>query len=157
MKVKLIVVGKTAFDYLKEGESVYENRLIHYTNYERILIPDVRSPKNFSNEELKKKEGESILAKITNQEFVVLLDEKGKSFTSVYFANWINQKINENVSTLTFIIGGAYGFSKELYERANQKISLSEMTYSHQLVRVIFLEQLYRAHTILKGEPYHHE
>jgi 23S rRNA (pseudouridine1915-N3)-methyltransferase len=157
MKVKLIVVGKTAFDYLKEGESVYENRLIHYTNYERILIPDVKSPKNFSTEELKKKEGESILAKITNQEYVVLLDEKGKSFASVSFANWINQKINENVSVLTFIIGGAYGFSKELYERANQKISLSEMTYSHQLVRVIFLEQLYRAHTILKGEPYHHE
>lgn len=157
MKVKLIVVGKTAFDYLKEGESVYENRLIHYTNYERILIPDVKSPKNFSTEELKKKEGESILAKITNQEYVVLLDEKGKSFTSVSFANWINQKINENVSVLTFIIGGAYGFSKELYERANQKISLSVMTYSHQLVRVIFLEQLYRAHTILKGEPYHHE
>ncbi len=157
MKVKLIVVGKTAFDYLKEGESVYENRLIHYTNYERILIPDVKSPKNFSNEELKKKEGESILAKITNQEYVVLLDEKGKCFTSVSFANWINQKINENISTLTFIIGGAYGFSKELYDRANQKISLSEMTYSHQLVRIIFLEQLYRAHTILKGEPYHHE
>lgn len=157
MKVKLIVVGKTAFDYLKEGESVYENRLIHYINYERILIPDVKSPKNFSTEELKKKEGESILAKITNQEYLVLLDEKGKSFTSVSFANWINQKINENVSVLTFIIGGAYGFSKELYERANQKISLSEMTYSHQLVRVIFLEQLYRAHTILKGEPYHHE
>lgn len=157
MKVKLIVVGKTAFDYLKEGESVYENRLIHYTNYERILIPDVKFPKNFSNEELKKKEGESILAKISNQEYVVLLDEKGKNFTSVSFANWINQKINENVNVLTFIIGGAYGFSKELYERANQKISLSEMTFSHQLVRVIFLEQLYRANTILKGEPYHHE
>jgi 23S rRNA (pseudouridine1915-N3)-methyltransferase len=157
MKVKLIVVGKTSFDYLKEGESVYENRLIHYTNYERILIPDVKSPKNFSNEELKKKEGEAILAKITNQEYVVLLDERGKNFNSVSFANWINQKINENVSILTFIIGGAYGFSRELYERANQKISLSDMTFSHQLVRVIFLEQLYRAHTIIKGEPYHHE
>jgi 23S rRNA (pseudouridine1915-N3)-methyltransferase len=157
MKVKLIVVGKTSFDYLKEGESVYENRLIHYTNYERILIPDVKSPKNFSNEELKKKEGEAILAKITNQEYVVLLDEKGKNFNSVSFANWINQKINENVSILTFIIGGAYGFSRELYERANQKISLSDMTFSHQLVRVVFLEQLYRAHTIIKGEPYHHE
>ena len=103
MKVKLIVVGKTSFDYLKEGESVYENRLIHYTNYERILIPDVKSPKNFSNEELKKKEGEAILAKITNQEYVVLLEEKGKNFNSVSFANWINQKINENVSILTFI------------------------------------------------------
>lgn len=157
MKVKLIVVGKTSFDYLKEGETVYENRLIHYTNYERILIPDVKSPKNFSNEELKKKEGEVILAKITNQEYVVLLDEKGKNFNSVSFANWINQKINENVSILTFIIGGAYGFSRKLYERANQKISLSDMTFSHQLVRVIFLEQLYRAHTIIKGEPYHHE
>ncbi|NBR15047.1 MAG: 23S rRNA (pseudouridine(1915)-N(3))-methyltransferase RlmH [Crocinitomicaceae bacterium] len=157
MKVKLIVVGKTSFDYLKAGETVYENRLIHYTNYERILIPDVKSPKNFSNEELKKKEGEAILAKITNQEYVVLLDEKGKNFNSVSFANWINQKINENVSILTFIIGGAYGFSRKLYERANQKISLSDMTFSHQLVRVIFLEQLYRAHTIIKGEPYHHE
>jgi 23S rRNA (pseudouridine1915-N3)-methyltransferase len=157
MKLKLIVVGKSAFDFVKEGEEVYEKRLVHYLSFEKIILPDIKNPKNLSVDELKKKEGELILSKISNQDFLVLMDENGLNFTSVKFSEWINQKVNEGIRTMVFAIGGAFGFSKEVYDRSNQKISLSKMTFSHQLVRVIFLEQLYRAQTILKGEPYHHE
>jgi 23S rRNA (pseudouridine1915-N3)-methyltransferase len=125
--------------------------------FEKIVLPDIKNPKNLSVEELKKKEGELILSKISNQDFLVLMDENGSNFSSVKFSEWINQKVNEGIRSMVFVIGGAFGFSKEVFERANQKISLSKMTFSHQLVRVIFLEQLYRAQTILKGEPYHHE
>ncbi len=157
MKIKLIVVGKSAFDFVKEGESVYEKRLIHYLPFEKLVLPDIKNPKNLSLEELKKKEGELILSKLTNQDFLVLMDENGSQFSSTNFANWLEQKVNEGTRSMVFVIGGAFGFSKEVYERSNQLISLSKMTFSHQLVRVIFLEQLYRAQTILKGEPYHHE
>ena len=157
MKIKLIVVGKSAFDFVKEGEDVYEKRLAHYLPFEKIVLPDIKNPKNLSVEELKKKEGELILSKISNQDFLVLMDENGSDFSSVKFSEWINQKVNEGLRSIVFLIGGAFGFSKEVYDRSNQKISLSKMTFSHQLVRVIFLEQLYRAQTIMKGEPYHHE
>lgn len=157
MKIKLIVVGKSAFDYVKDGELIYEKRLIHYLPFEKLVLPDIKNPKNLSLEELKKKEGELILAKVTNQDFLVLMDENGTHFSSSKFANWLEQKVNEGTRSIVFVIGGAFGFSKEVYERTNQLISLSKMTFSHQLVRVIFLEQLYRAQTILKGEPYHHE
>ena len=157
MKIKLIVVGKSAFDFVKEGEDVYEKRLAHYLPFEKIVLPDIKNPKNLSVEELKKKEGELILSKISNQDFLVLMDENGSDFSSVKFSEWINQKVNEGLRSIVFLIGGAFGFSKEVYDRSNQKISLSKMTFSHQLVRVIFLEQLYRAQTIIKGEPYHHE
>ncbi len=156
MKIKLIVVGKSAFDFVKEGELVYEKRLIHYLPFEKLVLPDIKNPKNLSLEELKKKEGELILSKLTNQEFLVLLDVNGSQFSSTNFASWLEQKINEGTRSMVFVIGGAFGFSKEVYERANQLLSLSKMTFSHQLVRVIFLEQLYRAQTILKSEPYHH-
>lgn len=156
MKIKLIVVGKSAFEFVKEGELVYEKRLIHYLPFEKLVLPDIKNPKNLSLEELKKKEGELILSKLTNQEFLVLLDENGSQFSSTNFASWLEQKINEGTRSMVFVIGGAFGFSKEVYERANQLLSLSKMTFSHQLVRVIFLEQLYRAQTILKSEPYHH-
>lgn len=156
MKIKLIVVGKSAFDFVKEGELVYEKRLIHYLPFEKLVLPDIKNPKNLSVKELKKKEGELILSKITNQDFLVLMDENGSQFSSTNFASWLEQKVNEGTQSMVFVIGGAFGFSKEVYERANQLISLSKMTFSHQLVRVIFLEQLYRALTILKSEPYHH-
>jgi 23S rRNA (pseudouridine1915-N3)-methyltransferase len=156
MKIKLIVVGKSAFDFVKEGEDVYEKRLIHYLPFEKLVLPDIKNPKNLSVDELKKKEGELILSKISNNDFLVLLDENGSYFSSVKFSEWLNQKLNEGTRSLVFVIGGAFGFSKEVYERSNYLISLSKMTFSHQLVRVIFLEQLYRAQTILKGEPYHH-
>jgi 23S rRNA (pseudouridine1915-N3)-methyltransferase len=157
MKIKLIVVGKSAFDFVKEGEVVYESRLVHYLPFEKIVLPDIKNPKNFSKDELKKKEGELILSKVTSQDFLVLMDENGSYFSSVKFSEWLNQKLNEGTRSLVFVIGGAFGFSKEVYERSNYLISLSKMTFSHQLVRIIFLEQLYRAQTILKGEPYHHD
>lgn len=157
MKIKLIVVGKSAFDFVKEGESVYEKRLIHYLPFEKLVLPDIKNPKNLSVEELKKKEGELILSKITNLDYLVLMDENGTHSSSTKFASWLEQKVNEGTRSMVFVIGGAFGFSKEVYDRSNQLISLSKMTFSHQLVRVIFLEQLYRAQTILKREPYHHE
>ena len=131
--------------------------MINYLHFEKLVLPDIKNPKNLSVDELKKKEGELILSKITNQDFLVLMDENGSYFSSVKFSEWLNQKLNEGARSLVFVIGGAFGFSKEVYERSNYLISLSKMTFSHQLVRVIFLEQLYRAQTILKGEPYHHE
>jgi len=157
MKIKLFVVGKSAFDFVKEGEELYEKRLVHYLPFEKLVLQDIKNPKNLSQDELKKKEGELILSKISNQDFLVLMDENGTYFSSVNFSEWMNQKLNEGIRSLVFVIGGAYGFSKEVYDRSNFLISLSKMTFSHQLVRVIFLEQLYRAQTILKGEPYHHE
>ena len=156
MKVKLLVVGKTAFDYLKIGEEIYQDRLKHYCSFERIEVQDVKNPKNFSKEEIKRKEAISILSKLSPNDFLVLLDENGKEFSSVELANWI-EKRNLLPQNIVFVIGGAYGFDSSLYERMNMKLALSKMTFSHQMVRVIFLEQLYRAFTITKGEPYHHE
>lgn len=155
MKVKLILVGKTAFKFLKEGEEVYEKRLKHYCNFERIEIPDLKNLKNFSKEEIKRKESELVRSKISHNDFVVLLDEQGALSTSIEFASWIEKRMLQP-QTVVFIIGGAFGFDNNLYERMNYKISLSKMTFSHQMVRMIFLEQLYRAFSILKGEPYHH-
>jgi 23S rRNA (pseudouridine1915-N3)-methyltransferase len=155
MKVKFLVVGKTAFDYLKIGEGIYSERLKHYCSFERVEIPDVKNPKNLSKEEIKRKEAENILGKIGNQDFLILLDEIGNQMSSIEMANWIDKRVAFS-QTLVFIIGGAYGFHESVYHRSNAQISLSRMTFSHQMVRVIFLEQLYRAFTILKGEPYHH-
>jgi 23S rRNA (pseudouridine1915-N3)-methyltransferase len=125
--------------------------------FEKLVLPDIKNPKNLSLEELKKKEGEMILSKITNLDFLVLLDENGNHSSSIKFASWLEKKVNDGIRSIIFVIGGAFGFSEEVYDRSNQLISLSRMTFSHQLVRVIFLEQLYRAQTIMKGEPYHHE
>ncbi len=156
MKVKFLVVGKTAFDYLKVGEEIYQDRLKHYCSFERIEVQDVKNPKNFSKEEIKRKEAISILSKLSPNDFLVILDENGKEFSSLELANWI-EKRNLLPQNIVFVIGGAYGFENSLYERMNMKLALSKMTFSHQMVRVIFLEQLYRAFTITKGEPYHHE
>ena len=156
MKVKLLVVGKTAFDYLKVGEEIYQDRLKHYCIFERIEVQDVKNPKNFSKEEIKRKEAISILSKLSPNGFLILMDENGKEFSSFELANWI-EKRNLLPQNIVFLIGGAYGFDSSLYQRMNMKLALSRMTFSHQMVRVIFLEQLYRAFTITKGEPYHHE
>lgn len=156
MKVRFLVVGKTAFEDLKIGELRYEQRLVHYCTFERLEVPDVKNPKALSQAQIKDKEGEAILSKLKSTDFVVLLDENGKAFSSVNFANWLSQKQMQHPGAIVFIIGGAYGFSPDVYERAQFKLSLSEMTFSHQMVRMIFLEQLYRAFSILKGEPYHH-
>ena len=157
MKIKLIVVGKTSAKYLLEGEKEYENRLKHYTKFEEIIIPDIKQTGKWSENELKKKEGQFILGKLENSDHVILLDDKGKSYSSVEFANFLQQKMNRSLKSLVFVVGGAFGFSDEVYQRANGKLSLSKMTFSHQMVRLIFKEQLYRGFSILRGEKYHHE
>ncbi len=156
MKIQVICVGKTSFSYLDEGIQLYENRLKHYIPFEWIVLPDIKKGKNWSTEQIKTAEGEVLLKKIPNDAIVTLLDVKGKTLSSEDFSEFINTRMVSGSKTLSFVIGGAYGFSQEMYNRALFKISLSKMTFSHQLVRVVFLEQLYRAMTILKGEPYHH-
>ena len=157
MKIKLIVVGKTNAKYLLEGEIEYGNRLKHYTKFEEIIIPDVKQSGKLSKNELKKKEGHLILGKLENSDHVILLDDKGKSYSSIQFSEFLQQKMNSGLKSLVFVVGGAYGFSDEVYQRAGLKLSLSKMTFSHQMVRLIFKEQLYRGFTILKREKYHHE
>jgi 23S rRNA (pseudouridine1915-N3)-methyltransferase len=157
MKVKLICCGKTVDSYLIEGELNYQNRLKHYFVFERIDLPDLKNTKNLSTSQIKEEEGKMILKQLTSNQEVILLDEKGKNYTSVEFASYINQHFTYNFKDLVFVIGGPYGFSNAIYDRANGKVSLSNMTFSHQMVRMIFLEQLYRAASINKGEPYHHE
>lgn len=155
MKVTLIYIGKTNQDFVKEGFEMYKKRIVHYTNFEEVCIVDVKNPKNLSAEQLKTQEGELLLKKIENTDFVVLLDEKGKTFTSVKFAEWIESKMIQSTKNMVFVIGGAFGFSDAVYQRADSKLRLSDMTFSHQIIRAIFAEQLYRAFTIIKGESYH--
>ena len=157
MKIKLIVVGKTNAKYLLEGEREYENRLKHYTKFEEIIITDVKQSGKLSENELKKKEGHLILGKLESSDHVILLDDKGKSHSSIEFAHFLQQKMNSSLKSLVFVVGGAYGFSDEVYQIAYSKVSLSKMTFSHQMVRLIFKEQLYRGFSILRGEKYHHE
>ena len=157
MKIKLIAVGKTNAKYLVEGEKEYEKRLKHYTKFEEIIIPDVKQSGKLSENELKKKESQMILGKLENSDHVILLDDKGKLYSSLQFSEFLQQKMNSGLKSLVFVIGGAYGFSDELYQIANSKFSLSKMTFSHQMVRIIFKEQLYRGFSILRGEKYHHE
>ncbi len=156
MKVQVIAIGKTISKYLSEGENEYFKRLKHYVSVEFKVIPDLKNTKNITQEQQKQKEGELILNQLDEKDFVVLLDEKGKQYTSVEFSKFIEKKMISGLKNLVFIIGGPYGFSDEVYNRANGKISLSKMTFSHQMVRLIFFEQLYRAMTIIQGEPYHH-
>lgn len=156
MKVKLICVGKTNKSFLTEGENEYLKRLKHYISVEKIEIPELKNAKNLSELEIKKMEGQLILKKIDPSDTLILLDENGKEYDSVQFSTFIQKQLNSGQKNLVFVIGGAYGFSSEVYNRANGKIALSQMTFSHQMVRMFFLEQIYRAFTILKGQPYHH-
>jgi len=156
MNVRLINIGKTTVPYLKEGELVYEKRLKHYLNFERIDLKEVKTSKNQSNALLKKSEAELLLKMIKPNDVVIILDEKGDQFSSENFSKWLNNKEIRGLKQLVFIIGGAYGFDKSIYDRANEKLSISKMTFSHQMIRLLFLEQLYRAKTILNGEKYHH-
>lgn len=156
MKITLICIGKTDEDYLKNGVEKYLQRLRHYISFEMIVIPDIKKSKNLSQEQQKQKEAQLILKQLKNQDYVVLLDEKGNSYSSVGFSDFIQQRMNQGLSNLVFVIGGPYGFNQDLFNRANGMISLSKMTFSHQMVRLFFVEQIYRAFTIMKGEPYHH-
>ncbi len=154
MKIELWVIGKTDIEYLKEGIMVYEKRLKHYTSFEIVTLSDVKNPP-LSSEQLKMKEGENILSKLQKDDFLVVMDEAGKQFTSTEFALFLEKKQVESVKKMIFLVGGAFGFSEAVYERANQKMAFSKMTFTHQMIRLIFVEQLYRAYTIIKGEKYH--
>ncbi|MEF9931258.1 MAG: 23S rRNA (pseudouridine(1915)-N(3))-methyltransferase RlmH [Bacteroidales bacterium] len=156
MKITLLLVGKTAFPYISDGISLYEKRLGFYINYNKIEIPELKGVSALREEQIKEKEGELILKNIKPTDDVILLDERGDMFTSENWARHLEKKITYSGKDIIFIIGGAYGFSTLVYNRANEMMSLSKMTFSHQIIRVIFLEQLYRAFTIIKGEPYHH-
>lgn len=157
MKIHLIAVGKTSQDFVRKGIDEYSARLKHYLPFQTEVIPNMRNTKNLSFDQLKEKEGELILKSLQTGDFVVLSDERGTAFTSLEFAEYIGKKMQTVPKRLVFVIGGAYGFSRKVYEAAHEKITLSTMTFSHQLVRLVFVEQLYRAMTILNNEPYHHE
>lgn len=157
MKITLLTVGKTDKDWVKQGMDIYISRLKHYIPFSVVEIPELKNVSALTKEQIKTLEGELILKNIRPADDLILLDEKGKEFTSVEFAKIIQDKISYTGKDMVYVIGGAYGFSDAVYQRANSKISLSKMTFSHQMVRAIFVEQLYRAFTIMKGEPYHHE
>ncbi|WP_339654436.1 23S rRNA (pseudouridine(1915)-N(3))-methyltransferase RlmH [uncultured Salegentibacter sp.] len=156
MTIKLLCIGKTDNRELKQLIEVYKKRLQFYNKFEIEIIPDLKKTKNLDENQQKEKEGELILAKVQNSDFLVLLDENGKEFSSEKFSVYIQKRLNSGLKQLIFVIGGPYGFSEAVYQRANSKVALSQMTFSHQMVRLFFTEQLYRAFTILKNEPYHH-
>ena len=157
MNIKLLAVGKTDNPALQQLIDMYEKRLSYYINFELQLLPDIKNSKSLSEEQQKAKEGELILGNVASSHHLILLDERGKELTSVAFADKLQKKMNAGIKQLTFVIGGPYGFSKEVYDRANGKLSLSKLTFSHQMIRLFFVEQLYRAFTILRNEPYHHQ
>lgn len=157
MNIKLIAIGKTDNKQLQTLIDEYQKRLSFYVKFELDIIPDIKNVKNLSEVQQKEKEGELILSKIAATDQLVLLDENGKNFSSVEFASELQKKMNSGIKTLVFVIGGPYGFSETVYLKAQGKISLSKMTFSHQMVRLFFIEQLYRGFTILKNEPYHHQ
>ncbi|GIZ15920.1 23S rRNA (pseudouridine(1915)-N(3))-methyltransferase RlmH [Capnocytophaga catalasegens] len=157
MNIKLLVIGKTDSNLLQQLIEVYQNRLQFYTKYHVEIIPEAKNTKNLTFTQQKAKEGELLLKNITPSEYLILLDERGKEYTSVDFSVFLQKKMNTGVKQITFVIGGAFGFCEEVYKRANEKISLSKMTFSHQMIRLFFTEQLYRAFTILNNEPYHHQ
>jgi 23S rRNA (pseudouridine1915-N3)-methyltransferase len=157
MKITFITVGKTEDAYLKDGIEKYVKRLKHYTKLDLGEIPELKNTKALTEDQQKTKEAELILKKVSPQDYLILLDEAGQEFTSVQFANYLNKRVISSVASLVFVVGGPYGFDQSVYQRANDKISLSRMTFSHQMVRLFFVEQLYRAFTIIKGEPYHHQ
>jgi 23S rRNA (pseudouridine1915-N3)-methyltransferase len=156
MKITLLVIGKTDKDFVKKGVEEYQKRLVHYLPFELKIIPDLKNTKNLSESQQKQKEGELILDKVKSGDTLILLDEGGKEFSSVAFSKFLEQKMISGMKNLVFVIGGPYGFSEDVYRKAQGKVSLSKMTFSHQMIRMIFVEQLYRGMTIIKGEPYHH-
>ena len=156
MEIKLICIGKTDDIELRKIISNYENRLKHYVKFNFLYLQDLKGTKNLSQEQQKAKEGLLIEKHLKTSDAVVLLDENGKQFSSVSFSEFLNKKMSSGCKRLVFIIGGPYGFAKTLHQKYTAKISLSKMTFSHQMIRMIFVEQLYRANTILRNEPYHH-
>ncbi|MCT8339796.1 23S rRNA (pseudouridine(1915)-N(3))-methyltransferase RlmH [Flavobacteriaceae bacterium TK19130] len=156
MNIRLITIGKTDDKRLRSLIAEYEKRLRRYVKFSLEELPDIKNAKNLSEAQQKQAEGELILKKLDPSDTLVLLDEKGKHYTSVKFANFLQKKMNSGLKTLVFVIGGPYGFSEEVYTAAKGKVALSEMTFSHQMVRLFVVEQIYRGFTILRNEPYHH-
>ena len=156
MQIKLLAIGKTNNKQLQQLIEDYQKRLSHYIKFSLEIIPDLKKTKNLTETQLKQKEGELILNKISNTDVLILLDENGKQLNSVEFSNYLQKHMNSGIKQLVFVIGGPYGFSQEVYNKAQGKLSLSKMPFLHQMVRLFFIEQLYRGFTILKGEPYHH-
>lgn len=157
MKIKLLTIGKNDNEHLQQLIDDYTRRLGYYISFELKIIPDIKNSKSLSEIQQKEKEGVNLLKQIEPSDNVILLDENGKNYTSIGFSDFLQKKMNSGIKQLIFIIGGPYGFSPEIYHRANGKLSLSSMTFSHQMVRLFFIEQLYRGFTILKNEPYHHQ
>jgi len=156
MKVELWAIGKTSEKYLETGIEIFERRIKNYVPFLWTVLPDVKG-KFADGHQLKKKEGEMLLAKLSADDYLVLLDEQGQEFSSVGLAQWLERRLASPGRRLVFVVGGAFGFSPEVYARANERLALSKLTFSHQMVRLFFLEQLYRAMTILRNEPYHNE
>ena len=157
MKITLLTVGKTDKDWVKQGLDIYVSRLKHYVPFSMTEIPELKNVSALSKDQIKTREGELILKNIRTSDDVILLDERGRQYSSMELAGVIRDKMTYGGRDIVFVIGGAYGFSEAVYARADAKLSLSRMTFSHQMVRAIFIEQIYRAFTIIKGEPYHHE
>lgn len=157
MKITLIQVGKTNEKYLEEGISNYVGRLTHYADFSVTTLPELKNAKSLSIEQQKEKDTETILKSLEPNDEIILLDEKGKEFTSTEFAGYMEKKMASTRKRIVFVIGGPFGFSQKIYDMAHDKISISRMTFSHQMIRLLFVEQLYRAFTIIKGEHYHHE
>ena len=157
MKITLLTVGKTDKDWVKEGLDIYVSRLKHYIPFSVIEIPELKNVSALTKDQIKTREGELILKTVRPTDDLILMDERGKQYSSVELAKVLQDKISYVGKDIVFVIGGAYGFSEAVYSRADSKISLSRMTFSHQMVRAIFAEQIYRAFTIMRGEPYHHE
>jgi 23S rRNA (pseudouridine1915-N3)-methyltransferase len=157
MKIKLLAIGKTDDKNLIQLINTYEKRLKHYVKFELDIIPDIKNAKNLSEAQQKEKEGNLILAKLQPTDELVLLDDKGKHFTSIEFSQYLQKKMNSGIKQLVFVIGGPYGFSEAVYNKAKGKVSFSKMTFSHQMIRLFVVEQIYRGFTILRNEPYHHE
>ncbi|MBO0341279.1 MAG: 23S rRNA (pseudouridine(1915)-N(3))-methyltransferase RlmH [Bacteroidota bacterium] len=157
MQITLIAIGKTDKAELEELITVYKKRLKHYIKFQLEVIPDIKNRKNLSETQQKEKEGELILAQLQPTDTLILLDEKGKQYTSVEFARFLQKKMNSGIKNLVFVIGGPYGFSDAVYAKSSGKVSLSKMTFSHQMVRLFIVEQIYRGFTILRNEPYHHQ
>ncbi len=157
MNITLIQIGKTDASYIREGVEIYLKRINHYVKFDIVTIPDIRNARKLTREQHRAEEGRLILSQIQDSDSVVLLDEAGHQYSSTETAAWLQKRMNAGIRRLCFVIGGPFGFSKEVYDRANDRLSLSRMTFSHQLVRLVFAEQLYRAFTILNNEPYHHD
>ncbi len=157
MQIKILVVGKTSDRYLQDGIALYERRLRHYLPYQMQVVPDLKQTKHLTVAQQQQQEGEKLLRQVGDRDFLILLDERGRAYRSLELADYLQQQMLASRPQLSFAIGGAYGFSEAVYARADAQLSLSPLTFSHQMIRLLLVEQLYRALTILRGEPYHHE